>query len=94
MISGSQFANWLANPSSWFGLHRLVLLVLDLPLWMWVPVLACSIVEILEPKRPDKVEEYTAKGKAAVYLFGADSEEEFTRKWEEEQQRRVAPRTM
>lgn len=41
----------------------------------------------------DKIDGYTSEGMAAVYLLGADSEEEFVCRWEEER-RRMATRTM
>jgi hypothetical protein len=53
LISGSEFSNWLTNPSSWRGLHAIVHLALDLPLWLWGCAVASLGMDLLEPKKKD-----------------------------------------
>jgi len=42
--SGSNFSLWLANPTSWFGLHSVVKVLMDFPLWVWIVACASGTV--------------------------------------------------
>jgi len=117
LTSGSEFSNWLTNPSSWLGLHVIVHWALDLPLWLWGFVAAGLGMKLLEPKKEDwdkvirmrlhgilvdgrvemfegtladaeeRIDQLASQGKAAAYLFEANSVEEFSAKREAERRR-------
>jgi hypothetical protein len=46
LASWSTTSNWVAHPHSWYGLHRIVVWVLRVPLFVIVTFLGCAMIII------------------------------------------------
>lgn len=43
IIAGTPAAKWLSSPDSWYGLHWIVTLLIQLPLWFCIPAISSGI---------------------------------------------------